>query len=273
MAIDAKAYIKKMTSVPEKFIDEIFELYNESSTQSNFVIKLDAIAKWLSTTKQSIIRTLSRSYKMDFDYIITKADPNVQKKDPRNNNFKMYLLTPDCFKRLAMMSKSKNAEMVRTYYIEVENLFINFREQTLNGMQQQIDALARNMKPKKAYPPNQGFIYIIRTSDQHTLYKLGRTNDLNKRLKTYNTGLANDIDVLYLYETNDVVKVEKCVKMWLQDHRYRKYKEVYDVDLDTIKQIINNCGKAGATLTYKRPKQSTMNGGYFIVFSNDKDTK
>ena len=51
-----------------------------------------------------------------------------------HNNYKLYMLTPDCFKRLAMLSRSKNAEMVRTYFIEVEGLFLKYRTQTTEGM-------------------------------------------------------------------------------------------------------------------------------------------
>lgn len=46
MTIPAKEYVKKVTTVPEGFIDELFELYDERSVlQSDFVIRLNAVAE------------------------------------------------------------------------------------------------------------------------------------------------------------------------------------------------------------------------------------
>jgi len=36
-----------------------------------------------------------------------------------------------------------------------------------------------------------------------TLYKLGKSNDLEKRLKTYNSGNANDVEILFELYVDD----------------------------------------------------------------------
>ena len=104
------------------------------------------------------------------------------------------------------------------------------------------------------------------------MYKIGRTKDLAKRLKTYNTGLADDIDVLYYYKTKDIAAVENCVKAMLKEKQYRKYKEVYQADPSIIKFFINNCGKMaenGAKLEYKLRGTSKIEGWYYFVISRD----
>jgi phage anti-repressor protein/predicted GIY-YIG superfamily endonuclease len=186
--IPAKAFIKKLTTVPEQFIDELFDLYDIETLQTDFVIILDVVAKWLNTRKDILLRTLQKTYKQQLDYI--KVHPKEHFKDQAQNRYKrnytMYLLTPDCFKRLAMMSKSKNAEMIRTYFIEIEGLFIKYRAQTLMGMQQDIERLERNQKPKGDFEPKQGYLYIVRASDMNDgLYKIGRSKDLIQRLRQY----------------------------------------------------------------------------------------
>lgn len=100
---------------------------------------MDAISKWLSGRKDKLVDTLRRTYRYKLDYIITKPD-KLTKLHARANNRKLYLLTPDCFKRLAMMSRSKNAEMIRSYFIEIEG------EQTLEGMRRDIENLERNQR-------------------------------------------------------------------------------------------------------------------------------
>jgi len=256
--ITPKEYIKKLTSVPHKFIDELFDLYKDDTTQSDFVIKLDSVVKWFNSRKDTIVETIKKSYKLNIDYIITKPNDN--------KNYKLYLLTPDCFKRLAMMSNSKNADMVRTYFIEIENLFIKYRQHTIDGMRLDIEKLERNQKSKK-YPTGPGFVYIIKASPDKSLYKIGRTKDLANRLRTYQSGMADDIEVLYIYKTEDKVGVEKCVKQWLSDKKYRKYKEVYTADLHMIQELINKCGSISSYLEYKKKKE-VLNGGYYIAITN-----
>ncbi len=267
--ISAKEYIKRLTTIPTDFVDELFELYDTNTTQTDFVVKLDAISKWLHGRTDKLVDTLRRTYRYKIDYIITKPGDDT-KTHPRANNRKLYLLTPDCFKRIAMMSRSKNAEMVRSYFIEIEGLFIKYREQTLEGMRHDIESLERNQRPKKLGEAKPGYLYIIRASDtKDGLYKIGRTkSDIIHRMKQYNTGRADDVEVLYTYRTDDFAGAEGCVKSFLKKYQYRKYKEVYQTDLQMIKELLKSCSEIGAKLVHKTSK-SVMNGGYYIILDKD----
>lgn len=259
------SHVKKTTSIPNNFIEEFFSLYTEDTLQTDFVVSLNTIVKWLKANKQKLVITLHRSYKEHIDYIITKS-VGTTKTTPKSNNQKLYLLTPDCFKRLAMMSKSKNAEAVRSYFIEIEGLYIKYRKYVLAGMQQEIMKMGRNLNPDKhkMKQKKSGFIYIIKVGDRHGMYKIGRTTDIYKRMKVYQTGLADDVDVFFVYETDDLVKTEECAKNWLKDHQYRKGKEVYSVDIDTLKDVIVGCQKIGAKLIHKKQKGG-LDGTYLLL--------
>jgi phage anti-repressor protein len=263
----AKEYINLTSTVPSKFVDELFEFYDEKTSQTDPVIRLDMVAKWLDANKNELIKTLKKSYRLKFDYIITKHNP-VNKKDPRANNNKLYLLTPDCFKRVAMLSRSKNAEMVRTYFIEIENLYFKYRQQTLKGMQDEIERLERNQKPIEGVAEKElksGYLYIIRASEQKDgLVKIGRTNNLVARLRNYNSGRADDVEVLYTYKVPDIITAERCIKALLKKYQYRKYKEVYQADVEMIKELLHDCNSISAKMHYKQQKM-TMTGGFYIV--------
>ena len=57
--------------------------------------------------------------------------------------------------------------------------------------------------------------------------------------------------------------MEACLKAWLKDRRYRKYSEVYQADLDMIKQIVAGCDSIGQLkLAYRSKTASKMTGGY-----------
>ena len=84
--------------------------------------------------------------------------------------------------------------------------------------------------------PKAGVIYVMRTDlDIEGIYKIGKTKIFKNRLKTHNSSHANNVDVNFVFETNDIDSVEKCLKLVLKTKQYRKRKEFYQVDLDLLK--------------------------------------
>jgi len=73
------------------------------------------------------------------------------------------------------------------------------------------------------------------------LYKIGKTINSKTRFSKHNSPLANDLEVLFYYETENIDKVESCVKSYMKKSKYRKYKEIYQVDINIIKEIIKDC--------------------------------
>lgn len=191
------------------------------------------------------------------------------------NNYVECIITPDCFKRLCMMSRAKNAEMVRTYFIEVETLFLKHRSEFIKGLQSDIERLERNQSPK-SYKKGDGYIYIIKASPiNDSLVKIGRTKDLKHRLSNHMSSHADQFEVLYVYKAENVYAVEACIKGYLNDKKYIKYKEVYKVELDHVKRLIGRCDNVGKLETmYQKRKGLKYNqdGGYYIaLFSGNNE--
>ena len=61
-----------------------------------------------------------------------------------------------------------------------------------------------------------------------------------------------------------MVAVEACVKLLCKEKRYRKRKEVYTIDVDVMKKVIDHCAK-GAAEVRRVPGRHTQCGGYFAV--------
>jgi phage terminase Nu1 subunit (DNA packaging protein) len=56
----------------------------------------------------------------------------------------------------------------------------------------------------------------------------------------------------------------------MKDHQLRKYKEVYQVNLDIIKQLIAKCDKTAEYVkTYSRQQPSKLTGGFYAVIDED----
>jgi len=142
---------------------------------------------------------------------------------------------------LCQSTQSKKGKEVRRYFIDVEKLLNKYKSYIIEGLEDKVKLLQKNRKPK--INPQKGIIYVFRTPDtpENNLYKIGRTIDLKKRLQSHSSGLSEDIDVLFIQEVNDVNKIEKCAKEAMKKFQYRKYKEVYQVNIDVIKFIIKNC--------------------------------
>ena len=107
-------------------------------------------------------------------------------------------------------------------------------------MNKKIKQLENNQKPK--INKTKKIIYVFRALNTDlTLYKIGKTINSKKRFSTHNSSLANDLEVLFQYETENIDQVELCVKAHMKNAQYRKYKEIYQVDLDILKEVIKNC--------------------------------
>ena len=263
---NVKKYIKLLSTVPEQFIDDFFTFYKEDTLQTEFIIDLRHVALWLDCRKSDLLRTLRSSYKEKIDYIIYKDKARVK----YGNNTLRCLITPDCFKRLCMLSRTAKAELVRTYFIEIESLIIKYRTQLIAGIRQDIRTIQKQKAIRASIKGNQGYTYIIRSSmKRDDLYKVGHTKDFLKRLRTYQTGKADDVEVVFVYKTHDHEAVEKCVKALAEKHRVESGKEIYHLNLDMLKEIMVGCGKLSMKLEHRMRGASQVGGDYYVLLTRD----
>jgi phage anti-repressor protein len=277
-------FIKRFTVVPQDFVDELFRFYDENTMQTDIVILLDDVAKWLNCSKYELVETLKRSYVENIDYKINKIpNPNKIKNKYTSNNYKLVLISADCFKRLCMMSRAEKANIVRTYFIDVETQFIRYKNQLMEGLKTDIKRLENDLNPKRKDIPTlndaNGYIYIIKASDEvDDLFKIGRAGNIKKRLFSYQTGKAHEVDLIYVLAVHDMKSAEKCVKSHLLEYQYRTRREIYQVPLDMLKIIIDTCNRVdGAKKQYIKRKNYQKAGknsqgilkSYYAVFNKD----
>ncbi len=232
-------FLKKYSTIPNKFIDDFFKLFENKNIHTHEkIIDIEIIAKWLDIQKHGIKQTLSSSYQKNVDYVIKKI-PKTKTRGGQNKE--IILVTIDCFKMICQSTKSKKGKEVRQYFIDVEKLMDKYKNYVIEGLEKKIETIEKGKKPK--INPQKGVIYVFRTPDtpENGLYKIGRSTAFKKRIQSHQSALSQDIDILFVQETDDVVVVEKCVKAIMQKRQYRKYKEIYQVDIDIIKTTIQEC--------------------------------
>ena len=239
--LSLQEYLKKFSSISNKFIDDFFGLYNENTEDNDFVIDIESVSKWLKIIRGNIKTTLSETYRENIDYKIS-INKSITAGRPRETIY----LTPDCFKRICMLTKSSKGEEVRTYYIQLEKHIDKYKDNIINDLRTRVKVLERNMKPIEI-PKDEGVVYVLETRESvglNDLYKLGITTDFKSRLTTHHTSHADNVEVKHIYKTSDVKGVERCLKAVLREKQYRKLKEFYQIDLDSLKSVIDKCGDA-----------------------------
>ena len=139
------------------------------------------------------------------------------------------------------MTKSKVGNDVRQYFIDLELAFYKFKNHIIESLNKKIKQLENNQKPK--INSTKGLIYVFRALNtmNATLYKIGKTISSKKRFNSHNSPLANDIEIIMTFEADNVEQLESCIKTMMKKALYRKYKEIYEVDLDIIKNVIKDC--------------------------------
>lgn len=83
---------------------------------------------------------------------------------------------------------------------------------------------------------NEGYLYIVHNPIfAKDVYKLGRTNNLKTRLRSYVTGYIEPSK--YLYTTKmftDCVKAERILFFLLRNNRIREQREFFELNIDII---------------------------------------
>jgi len=172
------------------------------------------------------------------------------------------MLTPDCAKMILQATKSKKGNEVRLYFIEIEKMLYKYKDVIINNLKNELDLIKNNQKPK--IDNKKSKIYVFKTLNTDlTLYKIGRTKNLKNRLGQYNSPLANDLKIIYEYETNNIKQVESCIKILMKNSQYRKYKEVFQINIDIIKKLIKNCDNE---INLVKEYVKNQNGGELFMY-------
>jgi len=246
--ISYKDFLIKHTNITKKFYDDFFEIFDETKIKSSdeFLINHEKLQDWLCLKHRNLFLTqIKKNYIEKKEYIITY--PQINKKGGQNKQ--ILYLTIDTALKVSMNTGSKGKE-VSNYFIEVNKTLMNYKDLIYKKLQKENKKILReNAKLKTNMNPTildntKMYIYIIKalnTDETNNLYKIGKTKNLKNRLNNYNSGLANDSKLLFWFETSNIDQVESCVKNLLLKNKYRKNKEVYDINIEELKNVIKLC--------------------------------
>ena len=95
---------------------------------------------------------------------------------------------------------------------------------------------------KNKYGEKGGEIYIIQTDyNFNDIFKVGRTTNLYQRLSSYRCGSAIEPRLHFYYPFPDIYDVDYKLKLALKDYNLKR--EIYQIDMETLRSIIKNLQK------------------------------
>lgn len=227
--------------------------------QNKYPIKLDDISSMLGYTQiRDIKKLMVDSFQENIDYALLALGRKQNKTGRGGSNKQIYGLTISCAKRLCMLSKTKQSNNFRMYFIIIEDLFKEcIRDPSLLPVldnQEKIDNSVKHIQFIESNK-NQSVIYVLQLLDYPSKYKYGQTTDLEKRLKKHTNTFGR-------YRIITIVNMSKCVALQVNNAENaiaklcidlgihspfvptnkKRQVEIFETDtIDPIMKAINEC--------------------------------
>ena len=171
-----------------------------------------------------------------------------------------------------MISKCEKSNQIRNYYIELEKLLISYKDNIVNDINNQLGIKTNN---KKIIEENkdEGIIYILKSDEENQeAFKIGNSKDIENRMKVYNVGKISEMEIVFAVKTENPKEVEKCLKENLKSYQLKKNTELFNVDIDFIKETIKYCIKKNSYILIKNNKLlNKKDNKRWLIFIDDKN--
>lgn len=119
-------------------------------------------------------------------------------------------------------------------------LDINEIMKKINFLEKQNDKLKNELKTDKY--PNGSLVYIVDyTDEQKNMYRLGKSDDMNKRKKIYDTHTIYKKKIILKKEVLCPLQYETCLRSMLYNYRIKNRKDFYECDIKKIRKAFKKC--------------------------------
>jgi phage anti-repressor protein len=222
--------LKEHTTIDSTFINTFFKKFKVGG-ELDFEIKDSNVAKYLDVNLINIRKRLNNMFTKTKKFI--ENVDFIKIKSNKSNAGITYMLNYQCFEKLAMSGDSSKSETVRNYFIKIREFMYENQE-----------LIYQSVENKKDLNKFRGYesIYFFAVDDRKPdIFKVGRTQDIIQRLRNYNIGRIKEVDLKYYALVNNSIMIEKCVKLKLDKNRVIEGREIFKVDADKLKKIIDDC--------------------------------
>jgi phage anti-repressor protein len=271
-------FLKRHSLINNKFIDDFYSFYDENKNEFDYTINLEKLAYWLEIQKSHLMRLLESNFIEGDDYIILDKTKNGKGMGIGKNNKKTVMLRYICAKELCMISKCEKATVIRKFYIDIEKLIITYKDSIVRDLNNQLGINAVNNQLIEKHK-NRGLIYVLKIDDSKEVdyegmmqVKIGKTHDLEKRMKQYNVGRVSELPIVFVYLTNQIDELENCINQNLKTYQIKNKTETFEIDISFIKDTIKYCTLKNALLIKQNKKlfNKKDNKKFLIIIDKER---
>jgi len=221
--------LKQHTNIDDDFINTFFKEYKIGG-DLDFNIKDIDVAKYLGTSLNTIRRRLNNTFSKNINFV-ERAD-YIKIKTNKTSGI-TYMINYQCFERLAMGGDSEKSEVVRMYFIKLREF--------LTENQHLIYQAIENKNELHKYSGYESIYFFAVDDRKSDIFKVGRTSDIVQRLRNYNVGRIKEVELKYFALVSNSLLIEKCIKLALDENKIYKNKEIFKVEPNKLKKIIDEC--------------------------------
>lgn len=110
----------------------------------------------------------------------------------------------------------------------------------INELETKNKLLQNDLKLEKF--PEGAMVYVIEdTSESDIYYRIGKTDNMNKRIKIHNTHSIHNKKVVHYVELLCPLQLETCIRAMLYKYRYKNKKDYFKCDLNKIIKAFDKC--------------------------------
>lgn len=135
----------------------------------------------------------------------------------------------------------------------------------INDLEAKNKLLQNDLKLEKF--PDGGIVYVIEETDidGETYYRIGKTDNMNKRIQIHNTHSIHNKKVAHYVELSCPIQLETCLRSMLYKYRYKNKKDYFSCNLNKIKKAFTKCVNS-----IKCVESDQTGGTYKITYFEDK---
>jgi cell division septum initiation protein DivIVA len=227
-----------------------FYCYLNYDKNTDFVVDLDNVWKWLGFTQKVTAKTMiETNFKVDVDYKIVASDDSDEDQLPHSpnksgsdkpkkhggHNKQTIKLTIRCFKLLCLKAQTKKAGEIHNYYVSLEDLLHQILDSESSELRAQLEqknevistlnqaTITLTQEKKRAieqtlisqFPVNTECIYFgtidNTNAENEKLIKFGHTNNLATRVADHHKKYTNFI-LAAAFRVHNKVEIENHIK-------------------------------------------------------------
>ena len=221
--------LKKYTNIDKKFIDTFFKKFKIGEELEFHIKDIDA-SKYLEIELNTLRKRLNNTFSKSINYI---ENVDYVKIKTGKTTAVTYMINYQCFERLAMGGDTQKSETVRNYFVKLREFLTENQKLIYQSMS--------NYNELNKYVGYETIYFFAVDNRKNDIFKIGRTKDIVSRLRNYNVGRIKDIELKYLALVKNSIIIENCMKLKLEKNQLIQNREIYKVDPNNLKKIIDDC--------------------------------